>query len=164
MSKVSLGIGTFVIGVLCGFGGDWLMAESPELALQRAIAFNTDPGNYTNEGNGLLSMTPMDMRVPLAQMVRDGMIRHTIVLFPGVPETRETTMMWMRAVNDNDDLITASGIPQTVGIDPRGDRIQAFEIWYRPGSEKDVQGIINEIEQYHQQANSGGRAEPAADR
>ncbi len=134
---------------------------------KRVDAYNAylrNPGNYTVT-NGLSGATiPYDIEPHLAYLVSANELYHVDLILPTVPYGDKANRHWMQYVERHrETIIHASGsVPNGGPFRIAGAAPLHLSIWYRPGAEKTVQQLIDELESLATQEPKAEQAEQQA--
>lgn len=145
MTKTAIAI---LIGILIGLAAAWVyeVMNNPWRQFHERYEYMENPRNYEkHEPSGLYAVDHKDLSVPLAKLVRDGEVAHLDLVMPEIENIPEANKIWMKAVNEDPELLWAEGKSLSTNIDIPGRQVLHLNIWYVPGAINKVQNIIDKI-------------------
>ena len=99
------------------------------------------------EIDGMLGVdTEIDPLPALAALTSAGEIEHVDLVFPNVPNNRDTNGRWIKFVDSHDDILYAEGNTTYVDFKPTGDQPLHLNIWFRDSATPKIQDLIRRLE------------------
>ncbi|MDA3798202.1 MAG: hypothetical protein PF692_03880 [Kiritimatiellae bacterium] len=142
------------VGIAIGILVQTMLPAEPSIAdhwqaVREYIAYMRDPSNYKQDTSTGFSFAddPFSVEPHLLALELAGELNHLDIVLPTVPNTRESTKLWMAFCESHPDAIVyALGNPSWVAFKPKGIPPIHLNLWFTDDNEPIIQQLIAELE------------------
>jgi hypothetical protein len=79
-------------------------------------------------------------------LVNAGELEHLDIVLPSVGPNKNASIVWMKFVETNPDIIHGTANPEYTHYQPTGDQVFHMSLWFKPSARPVVQNLIKQLE------------------